>query len=121
MKPSVHPADEPIIAAAFDAAVNMTAEEIEDWLETEESKAVGMVRPGERESVGRQSARRIVAILCKASADLTESDYAHMRKVVGYVKRHGAQRPAGDISRTRWRYSLMNWGCDPLRPPVTGR
>jgi len=115
VKPSVHPADEPIIAAAFDAAVNMTAEEIEDWLETEMSRAVGMIRPGERESVGRQSARRIVAILGKASADLTEGDYAHMRKVVGYVKRHGAQRPRGDVTLTRWRYSLMNWGHDPLK------
>jgi hypothetical protein len=38
-----------------------------------------------------------------------------MRKVIGFIKRHTAQRPAGDVSRTRWRYSLMNWGHDPLK------
>jgi hypothetical protein len=36
-----------------------------------------------------------------------------MRKVNGYVKRHLAQRPQGDIADTAWRYSLMNWGHDP--------
>jgi hypothetical protein len=37
-----------------------------------------------------------------------------MRKVVGYVRRHLAQRPPGDVRDTRWRHSLMNWGHDPL-------
>jgi hypothetical protein len=38
-----------------------------------------------------------------------------MRKVVGYVHRHLVQRPKGDVPGTRWRYSLMNWGHDPLK------
>jgi len=29
--------------------------------------------------------------------------------------RHLAQRPDGDVEHTRWRYSLMNWGHDPLK------
>jgi hypothetical protein len=37
-----------------------------------------------------------------------------MRTVVGYVHRHLAQRPDGDVTDTRWRRSLMNWGHDPL-------
>jgi hypothetical protein len=37
-----------------------------------------------------------------------------MRKVVGYINRHLAQRPSGDVTDTRWRHSLMNWGHDPL-------
>jgi hypothetical protein len=37
-----------------------------------------------------------------------------MNKVVGYINRHLAQRPRGDIEDTKWRYSLMNWGHDPL-------
>jgi hypothetical protein len=37
-----------------------------------------------------------------------------MHKVVGYVHRHLAQRPSGDVTDTAWRYSLMNWGHDPL-------
>jgi hypothetical protein len=38
-----------------------------------------------------------------------------MRKVIGYVHRHMAQRPHGDVADTRWRKSLMNWGHDPLK------
>jgi hypothetical protein len=37
-----------------------------------------------------------------------------MRKVVGYVRRHLAQEPANPAT-SRWRYSLMNWGHDPLK------
>ena len=37
-------------------------------------------------------------------------DAAHMRKVVGYVHRHLAQRPDRDVTETSWRCSLMNWG-----------
>ena len=48
-------------------------------------------------------------------AELTDGDYAHMRKVTGYVSRHLAQRPRGDVSETAWRYSLMNWGHDPTK------
>ena len=40
-------------------------------------------------------------------------DAVNMRKVTGYVHRHLAQRPDGDVTDTRWRYSLMNWGHDP--------
>jgi len=114
MKPRIHPADEGAIREAFEGVVNLTAREIETWLATDRSKAVGMIRRGEAESVGRQSARRIVEILKKDPAALTESDYVHMRKVTGYVRRHRAQRPAGDVTHTRWRWSLMNWGHDPL-------
>jgi len=97
---------------AFRAAVNMTAEEIEAWLETAESRSVGFTRPGESESVGRQSGRRIVAILRRAEP--AAEDFVHMRKVVGFVRRHRAQRPRNP-ERSRWRYSLMNWGHDPLK------
>jgi hypothetical protein len=51
----------------------------------------------------------------QARAALTAADYAHMRKVVGFLRRHLAQRPSDDIMHTRWRYSLMNWGHDPLK------
>ena len=38
-----------------------------------------------------------------------------MKKVIGYVHRHAAQRPQRDVAQTRWRFSLMNWGHDPLK------
>ncbi|KQT69906.1 MULTISPECIES: DUF3140 domain-containing protein [unclassified Aureimonas] len=100
----------------FAEAVNMTPAELEKWLKTEESKEVGWPKDGSaKESVGHASGRRIVEIKRTKKADLTEDDLAHMKKVVGYVHRHLKQRPDGDVSQTRWRYSLMNWGHDPLK------
>ncbi|WP_447723927.1 DUF3140 domain-containing protein [Sphingomonas koreensis] len=101
----------------FHEAVNMTAREIEDWLATEESRKVGFRRDGASESVGHASGRRIVAILRKARAELDGGDYAHMRKVVGFVRRHRGQGPHEEfrVPTSRWRYSLMNWGHDPLK------
>lgn len=92
----------------------MTPKQLEAWLETEESKSVGQKSDGD-ESIGHQSGQRIVEILHKRKSDYTEEDIAHMRKVVSYVHRHSAQRPDGDVTHTRWRYSLMNWGHDPLK------
>ena len=60
--------------------------------------------------------RRIVEIKRKKKADLTDDDYAHMKKVVAYVRRHTAQGgPAKDKEHSDWRYSLMNWGHDPMK------
>jgi len=97
----------------FHDAVNMDAATLEAWLETDESKSVGWTRPGASESVGHASGRRIVHILRMAKSDLEPVDYRHMRKVVGFIRRHRAQEPA-NIVTSRWRYSLMNWGYDPL-------
>jgi len=104
--------------AAFKDAVNMTPAAIEAFLETEESKAVGWKGndgKGTGESVGHASGKRIVAIMRTKKADLSADDYAHMAKVVGYVKRHLAQGPEKDVKTSPWRYSLMNWGHDPCK------
>ena len=101
------------VRAEFDEAVNMTAKQLENWLETDESRSVGQKDDG-GESTGHRSGRRIISLLGKRKDDLTDDDLAHMRKVNGYVKRHLAQRPDGDITETAWRYSLMNWGHEPL-------
>jgi hypothetical protein len=98
----------------FYDAVNMSADEIEAWLRTEESRSVGWHHEGENESVGHQSGRRIAELLRTDSRDYDEDDLAHMRKVIGYVHRHMAQGPGGEVEHSRWRYSLMNWGHDPL-------
>lgn len=94
----------------------MTVAELERWLRTPESRNVGWKGADgrRRESVGHASGRRIVAILRAKQSDLTDNDYAHMRKVVGFVRRHRAQEPANKVT-SRWRYSLMNWGHDPLK------
>ena len=110
------PLDRAEVARDFARAVNMSAAELEDWLRTPESKKVGW-KGGDgtaSESIGHASGRRIVSILGKGNEELTADDYAHMRKVVGYVARHSAQRPE-NVYTSRWRYSLMNWGHDPVK------
>ncbi len=102
----------------FHEAVNMTAGELTRWLATPESQEVGWKGEdghGSGESVGHQSGRRIVELLGTKRSELSDHDLAHMRKVVGYVHRHLAQGPASDVEHSRWRYSLMNWGHDPLK------
>ena len=99
----------------FHEVVNLDRRELEAWLETDESRAVGFKRAGRGESVGHASGRRIVRLLRTREHHLSDADRRHMRKVVGYVHRHLAQRPKGDVTDTRWRYSLMNWGHDPLK------
>lgn len=99
----------------FERAVNMTASQLRDWLASEESRSVGWTSAGESESVGHRSGERIVELLGKKRAEYDDEDLAHARKVIGFVHRHLAQRPDGDVRETRWRYSLMNWGHDPLR------
>ena len=100
------------IRARFRRAVNMSPVQIERWLETKDSKSVGFKQPGARTSVGRQSGRKIVRILRRGPR--SDADYQHMQKVAGYVARHTAQRPSGDVRGSRWRYSLKNWGHEPL-------
>ncbi len=109
------------IASDFRELVNMSADELRDWLDTSSSKAVGWKGPdGQRtESVGHASGRRLVTILRKPPGERTADDEVHMRKVIGFVRRHRAQEPANPVT-SRWRYSLMNWGHDPIRG-IVGR
>ena len=110
------------VIRAFKEAVNMTPAALRRWLATEESRGVGMLPGGGRktgdvagESVGHHMGERILEIKATKAGALSEADVADMRKVVGYVHRHMAQRPEGDVTDTRWRRSLMNWGHDPLK------
>ena len=112
----MQPLDREKIASQFRDLVNMSPTELENWLRTRSSHAVGWKGPdgSAHESVGHASGRHIVRILRKRKDELADDDYAHMRKVVGYIRRHSAQPPA-NIYTSRWRYSLMNWGHDPTK------
>jgi predicted transglutaminase-like cysteine proteinase len=101
------------IYSDFTDAVNMAPKELEDWLETDESKSVGDSDGGE--STCHRSGRRIVKIKRTKKDELSDDQLRHMKKVIGYVNRHLAQRPDGDVEDSAWRYSLMNWGHDPLK------
>jgi hypothetical protein len=106
------------IYKSFKDAVNMAPAELEKFLETDDSKSVGYKGEdgkGSGESVGHKSDERIVEILRTKKADLSDDDFKHMKRVTGYVHRHLAQKPDSDIEDSNWRYSLMNWGHDPLK------
>lgn len=98
----------------FKQAVNMTPKELESWLETEDSQAVGQ-KKGDDESIGHKSGKRIIELLQKKQDEYSDDDLSHMKKVISYVHRHLAEKPSGDVENTRWRYSLKNWGHDPLK------
>ena len=94
--------------------VNMAPKELEDWLKTEDSKSVGDTESGE--STGHKSGLRIVKIKQTNKDDLTADQWDHMATVVGYIKRHLSQGgPEKNVEESDWRYSLMNWGHDPLK------
>jgi len=101
------------VVADFDDHVNMTPKALREWLDSDESKSVGQMEGDE--SVGHEMGRHIVEILEKRKGDYTGEDVARMKKVNGYVARHLEQGPSGDVEDSRWRYSLMNWGHDPLK------
>jgi hypothetical protein len=98
----------------FKQEVNMAPATLEKWLKTDESKSVGQ-DSGDGEAIGHKSGKKIIAIKRKTKDDLSTADFEHMSKVVGYIKRHKAQKPKDDIKNSNWRYSLMNWGYDPCK------
>lgn len=102
------------IYSEFYEKVNMTPSEIEKWLETDEAKESGQGSDSGK-SIGYKSGQWIIEIKRTKKEDLKEDDYEHMSKVNSYIARHSAQKPKGDVSDTTWRYSLKNWGHDPLK------
>lgn len=114
--------DKAKVRADFRDAVNMTPAELRRWLDTEDSRSVGMAQGGERvsgpggkEAVGHHMGHEILALHDLNQDRYGDAEYDTMRKVTGYVHRHTAQRPHGDVTDSRWRQSLMNWGHDPLK------
>jgi hypothetical protein len=89
------------VIADFDEVANMTPEELQEWLETDESREVGQ-KDADGESTGHRSGRRIVEIQRKKKSDHTDDDdLVHMRKVTGYVKRHLKQKPKDYVENLR--------------------
>ncbi|KAI0814845.1 hypothetical protein BC629DRAFT_816844 [Irpex lacteus] len=105
--------------AEFNEQVNMSVEELEEWLENPQSKKAGT-------GVGLESAAKIIEIL-KKNPDkdpekYEDDDLEHMRKVVGYNKRHMAQedhlketKTREELEITKSTISLKNWGHDPMK------
>jgi Protein of unknown function (DUF3140) len=60
----------------FQEVVNMDADKLKEWLQTDESKSVGQSDNG-GESKGHESGRRIVKILEKDDEDIGQDDIEH--------------------------------------------
>ena len=106
------------IWAEFKQAVNMSAATLDKHLASEASRSVGQKPRSGGESTGHAEGRRIVTMLGTKKGDFTDDDYAHMKKVVGYVKRHleqGGPKDKDAVADSPWRLSLMNWGHDPQK------
>ncbi|TXM88141.1 DUF3140 domain-containing protein [Methylobacterium sp. WL116] len=109
--------DREMIYKEFKSVVNMTAFALEKFLKSDASQSVGQKKDGATEAAGHQEGRRIIEILHKKNSQLSDEDYRHMRKVVGYVHRHlkqGGPKDKDAVQDSPWRLSLMNWGHDPL-------
>ncbi|EAW07010.1 DUF3140 domain-containing protein [Aspergillus clavatus NRRL 1] len=111
--------DKSTVINEFTDLVNMTPNELRDWLKEEQSQSAGWKRDSD-ETVGHESGRRIVEILeqnpSKDPGGYSDDDIAHMRKVVSYCKRHLARE--GHVKRdtgSKSYKSLKNWGHDPLK------
>jgi hypothetical protein len=129
----------------FNDLVNMSSDELQNWLEDEQSQSAGWTG-GSGETVGHErsvpwlscgrlmdvyfssedstnssdSGRRIVEILehnpNKEPSKYREQDIDHMRRVVSYCKRHLAQEERAKQDTDSKSYrSLKNWGHDPLK------
>lgn len=94
--------------------MNVPAPVLASWLETDESASVGTHGVDSRWSVGQLAGWQSVELLAAPLASWTEADWRHARRTLGYVRRHRAQWPRGEVTHSRWRRSLRNWGHDPL-------
>ncbi|PPJ57584.1 hypothetical protein CBER1_04786 [Cercospora berteroae] len=132
--------DNDTVIEEFNDIVNMSAKDLQDWLDSEESTGAGWDKDdGSGETIGHErsvfspisrkiqkltnytkSGRKIVKILednpKKDPENYSEEDIAHMRKVVAYCKRHLAQEgKAKQDPNSKSAKSLKNWGHDPQK------
>lgn len=109
------------IWGAFQARVNMSAKEQEHWLSQPESSVGRPVQDQsksakhEGETDEKRDARHLIEIRRKLRDELDDADYEYLRRVSKAIDGALTARPPGDIRESDWRYSLMNYGHDPLK------
>ncbi|KAL2794821.1 hypothetical protein BJX66DRAFT_337432 [Aspergillus keveii] len=113
--------DSTTVINEFNGLINMTANELRDWLREEQSQSSGWKNEsGAGETIGHESGRKIVNILehnpNKDPSGYSDEDVDHMRRVVSYCKRHLAQEETAKQNPDSKSYrSLKNWGHDALK------
>ncbi|TFY59000.1 hypothetical protein EVJ58_g6056 [Rhodofomes roseus] len=107
------------VIAQFNEDVNMSVDELQQWLDDPKSTKAGT-------GVGIESGHKIIEIL-KKNPDkdpekYDDEDIEHMRKVVSYSARHLAQedklketKTKEELENTKSTISLRNWGHDPIK------
>ncbi|RCV49997.1 DUF3140 domain-containing protein [Marinitenerispora sediminis] len=95
----------------FHRLVNMRGDELRTWLVTDAS-GEDVLGPDPDLDLAWQG-RRVVRLLTRRRADLTQQDVRDMREVVRQV-RALLDRPR--VEDPRWRHALMRLGHDPLQP-----
>jgi len=97
----------------FHSLINLSPDELADWLDTEDSWNTGQILPGETEATGHKAGREIEDMMRNGKGEFGEKEIALMRRTVSFIKRHGAQKErmqTKNIENSRWRHSLLNWG-----------
>ncbi len=96
--------------SALKSSINMTASEIESWLEKDDSRMAGT-------GVGHANGTKLVGLLRKKKGDWTSADVGLAKKVSAYIARHKGEGPAMDDKGklTPSAISLRNWGYDPVK------
>ncbi|MET9292080.1 DUF3140 domain-containing protein [Streptomyces sp. NPDC003077] len=97
----------------FHKVVNMTSRELQEWLSVQ---AAGEETEALPDQAGPPLGRRVVEILGKRRADLSQDDVHVMERVCDIV--HSQRPPDLDpkAGGSDWRHGLMNIGHDPLKP-----
>ncbi|BGP57301.1 hypothetical protein JCM8202v2_004941 [Rhodotorula sphaerocarpa] len=107
--------DEQVIEE-FNEYVNMTPDELRNWLETGDSQSAGWSKDnsGKIDILERNPK--------KDPSKYTDEDLQHMRKVAAYCARHMKQeshmideKDDEELEKTKSTRSLRNWGHDPLK------
>jgi len=97
----------------FHRVVNMTSNELEDWLRTRSADEETEELP---DQAGTPTGQEVLRVLRKRRTDLTTEDVRVMQKVVDRVhaqRREDLEPTAGEA---HWRHRLMSIGHDPLKP-----
>jgi hypothetical protein len=97
----------------FHRVVNMTSRELSDWMRVQSAGEDTEELP---DQAGRSLGQRVLAILGKREADLTDDDIAAMGKVLEIVRRERGEEPEPRAGDDHWRHRLMAIGHDPLKP-----
>jgi hypothetical protein len=97
----------------FHRVVNMTSRELQAWLAVEGAGEETETPP---DQAGPPLGHRVLDILGKRKADLTEDDVSVMRRVVDKVVGKRGEELDAIVDDDRERRRLMDLGHDALKP-----